>query len=241
MKTGSPLVRGWILLGLCLSLSPALSVAQDRSSRGFSISLGRKPEVRRYSSPTVRRETPPPGYQSGWLSPNRRVVSTTSTQLSASRPQAMAASTTVTRISSSYGTASRTVRYNEVAPSTVSFLPDGTVVTREATYTAPTLAPMDDTMLNQVENPLTPSYGQTTTSVQFPNSAMAPPPPPMPSPPPRLPEVSKADLSNVLSAERVSPGMVKSPYPPYSLLDVQGLRSGSLAQDPASKKLFRVP
>lgn len=123
----------------------------------------------------------------------------------------------------------------------MSFLPDGTVITREATYAAPTLAPLDDTMLNQVENPLTPSYGQTTTSVQFPNSAMAPPPPPMPTPPPPIPEVSKADLSSVLSAERVSPGMVKSPYPPYSLLDVQGLRSGSLAQDPASKKLFRVP
>lgn len=37
------------------------------------------------------------------------------------------------------------------------------------------------------------------------------------------------------------PGRVKSPYPPYNELDVTGLASGSLAMDPTTKKVFRVP
>jgi hypothetical protein len=34
---------------------------------------------------------------------------------------------------------------------------------------------------------------------------------------------------------------VKSPFPPYGELDVTGLASGSLAKDPVSGKVFRVP
>jgi hypothetical protein len=36
-------------------------------------------------------------------------------------------------------------------------------------------------------------------------------------------------------------GRVKSPYPPYPELDVTGLPSGSLAKDPVSGKIFRLP
>lgn len=38
-----------------------------------------------------------------------------------------------------------------------------------------------------------------------------------------------------------TPGEVISPYPPFNVMDVRGLRSGSLALDPSSKKKFRVP
>ena len=37
------------------------------------------------------------------------------------------------------------------------------------------------------------------------------------------------------------PGLVKSPFPPHGELDVSGMASGSLARDPVSGKLFRVP
>ncbi len=36
-------------------------------------------------------------------------------------------------------------------------------------------------------------------------------------------------------------GLVKSPYPPYNELDVTGLPTGSLAMDPTTGKVFRVP
>jgi hypothetical protein len=43
-------------------------------------------------------------------------------------------------------------------------------------------------------------------------------------------------------AERTStPGEVLSPYSPYNVMDVHGLRSGSLARDPSCGKMFRVP
>ncbi|MEN3944191.1 hypothetical protein WJU23_23010 [Prosthecobacter sp. SYSU 5D2] len=44
-----------------------------------------------------------------------------------------------------------------------------------------------------------------------------------------------------LLAKWVRPGFVKSPYPPYAVLNVEGLPSGSLAKDPVNGKIFRVP
>ncbi len=38
-----------------------------------------------------------------------------------------------------------------------------------------------------------------------------------------------------------NPGSVVSPYPPHNALDVSGLSSGSLAVDPTTKKVFRIP
>ena len=40
---------------------------------------------------------------------------------------------------------------------------------------------------------------------------------------------------------KTNPGTVVSPYPPFNELDVGGLSSGSLAVDPTTKKVFRVP
>ena len=37
------------------------------------------------------------------------------------------------------------------------------------------------------------------------------------------------------------PGRVKIPFPPYTELDVTGLQPGSLAKDPTSGKVFRLP
>ncbi len=34
---------------------------------------------------------------------------------------------------------------------------------------------------------------------------------------------------------------VKSPFPPYNELDITGLQSGSLAMDPTTNRVFRVP
>ena len=51
-----------------------------------------------------------------------------------------------------------------------------------------------------------------------------------------------AESKNVPSGTRTSKSMrVKSPYPPYNELDVSGLPSGSLAMDPTTQKVFRVP
>lgn len=38
-----------------------------------------------------------------------------------------------------------------------------------------------------------------------------------------------------------TPGEVLSPYAPYNVMDVRGLRSGSKAKDPSCGKIFRVP
>ncbi len=50
-------------------------------------------------------------------------------------------------------------------------------------------------------------------------------------------------LGQVPTAVRVGnrPGLVETPFPPYGQLDVSGMASGSLARDPVSGKLFRVP
>ena len=43
------------------------------------------------------------------------------------------------------------------------------------------------------------------------------------------------------SATFLSYGKVKSPFAPYNTLDVDGLSTGSLARDPSTGKIFRVP
>jgi hypothetical protein len=50
------------------------------------------------------------------------------------------------------------------------------------------------------------------------------------------------DTSNVpLATPSKKRGFVKSPYPPYHELDATGLVSGSLAKDPTTGKIFKVP
>jgi hypothetical protein len=53
---------------------------------------------------------------------------------------------------------------------------------------------------------------------------------------------SAADTENVPMASKGSkPGRVKVPFPPYNELDVSGLSPGSLAKDPTTGKVFRLP
>lgn len=82
-------------------------------------------------------------------------------------------------------------------------------------------------------------------------------PPSNPSPPPAKVAESKAsDAHGVASIPAPAPppkptqhplgivsgiGFVKSPYPPHRTLDVRGMPSGSLAKDPATGEIFRVP
>jgi hypothetical protein len=52
----------------------------------------------------------------------------------------------------------------------------------------------------------------------------------------------RSDSKEVPVASKGSkPGRVKLPFPPYSELDVTGLQPGSLAKDPTSGKVFRLP
>ena len=65
-------------------------------------------------------------------------------------------------------------------------------------------------------------------------------PSPAPSPPPA--PAPKIDPTTVPYGTRTNtPGRAKSPYPPYRELDVSGMKSGSMAKDPTTGKVFRVP
>lgn len=75
---------------------------------------------------------------------------------------------------------------------------------------------------------------------------LAPVPPPSRSqeskPEPRKTEPSKPEKTEVPLGTRTSnPNRVKSPYAPHNELDVTGLKSGSLARDPTTGKVFRLP
>ncbi len=55
-------------------------------------------------------------------------------------------------------------------------------------------------------------------------------------------DAAQADGKEVPMATRTNKAnRVKSPYPPFTELDVAGLPSGSLAKDPATDKIFRLP
>ena len=59
-----------------------------------------------------------------------------------------------------------------------------------------------------------------------------------PSPPTQKPNDSR-DIP--VATKTSKPGRVKVPFPPYNELDVSGMSAGSLAKDPTSGKVFRVP
>ena len=211
------------------------------------MALGRgKPEVRRDSTARDRLRLRPlrlgSAYPSRGASPaysDRMSAESSAAMTGAAYPAhwthpGMAAPTVTIRVSSSDRMGHRTIREVEASPSRVTFLPDGTVITREELY-----PPVDPALVEMQPEQDALGLQPTTSGIQFPNSALAPPPPPTAPTPPSAP---KPDLSKVARAEVITPGLlVKSPYPPHFLLDVRGLRSGSLAQDPASKKIFRVP
>ena len=57
------------------------------------------------------------------------------------------------------------------------------------------------------------------------------------TPPKQQPKVT--DFKKATKTDKE--GIVLSPYPPYDLLDITGLKSGSLAKDPKTGQIFRVP
>ena len=86
-------------------------------------------------------------------------------------------------------------------------------------------------------------------------AATPPPPPSHPAPPADLappppetkgagdaPDAGKKDGGGIPTASRTNkPGRVKLPFAPFHELDVSGLPSGSLAKDPSTGQVFRVP
>lgn len=61
-------------------------------------------------------------------------------------------------------------------------------------------------------------------------------------PTPSVSEKKEPDLNQIKVGSKTGvAGRVKSPYPPFNELDVSGLPSGSLAMDPTTKKVFRIP
>lgn len=67
-------------------------------------------------------------------------------------------------------------------------------------------------------------------------------PPRTTSPPPTKQETPSSSSGEHPTATKTGkPGRVKVPFPPYRELDVSGMASGSLARDPTSGKIFRVP
>jgi hypothetical protein len=44
-----------------------------------------------------------------------------------------------------------------------------------------------------------------------------------------------------MAEKTVNPNYVISPYAPYNVINVQDFRSGQLAMDPSTNKIFRVP
>jgi hypothetical protein len=66
------------------------------------------------------------------------------------------------------------------------------------------------------------------------------PPAPAPTPPPPVQmNVNPSEIVKVLPGDQ--PGFIKFPYPPYKVVDVRGLKSGSVAMDPDTKQIFMVP
>ncbi|MBL9117908.1 MAG: hypothetical protein JNJ83_23060 [Verrucomicrobiaceae bacterium] len=70
-------------------------------------------------------------------------------------------------------------------------------------------------------------------------------PPPPPAPEPTKPETTKPTSSftddTPVGKKGSKPGRVISPYPPHNELDVSGLDSGSMALDPTTNRVFRIP
>jgi hypothetical protein len=71
-------------------------------------------------------------------------------------------------------------------------------------------------------------YGQSADP--YGNAPQTTPPPP-PVRPGEYPSATRT----------ANPNEVISPYEPFNIIDVEGLRSGQLARDPYNKKIFRVP
>ncbi|BCU76716.1 hypothetical protein [Luteolibacter sp. LG18] len=52
---------------------------------------------------------------------------------------------------------------------------------------------------------------------------------------------SSTKKSYPTATKTANPNRVLSPYPPYNVIDVEGIKSGKLAKDPSTGEVFRVP
>jgi hypothetical protein len=82
------------------------------------------------------------------------------------------------------------------------------------------------------------SGSSSSGSVLYSNTAAKTKPP---EPPAKTPKAASEPPSVLTGTKTGKLGRVKSPYAPYSELDVTGLPSGSLALDPTTQKVFRIP
>lgn len=79
-------------------------------------------------------------------------------------------------------------------------------------------------------------------SSEIPRVGEQPLPPAAVEPPAPEKSSQRPSTDSVPTATRGSkPGRVRVPFPPYNELDVSGMASGSLAKDPATGKVFRLP
>lgn len=99
---------------------------------------------------------------------------------------------------------------------------------------------------DEADDAMADRHGEVT-GPREPRSSTEPPAPPRLSddvePTPKTDaSTTKVDPQDIKTATKAkTPGRVKSPYPPYSELDVSGLNPGSLAKDPVTGKVFRIP
>ena len=59
--------------------------------------------------------------------------------------------------------------------------------------------------------------------------------------PESIPAKKESKPAYPFATKTEKPGYVKSPYPPFALLDVTGIKPGGLAMEPDSDRIFRVP
>jgi hypothetical protein len=164
-----------------------------------------------------------------------------------------------------YGTASSSNRrYSLDQPPTVArYAPAKGTGSRPAKEHAKEHEPV--TQKNPVHKP-TPETSEPVRTKPKPKTQPAETAPQTPPPPRTKPPVESTTAGAAASAGKTPPGSdsppvtkpaqdgnvpvgtkttksgrVKSPYPPNNELDVSGLPSGSLALDPTTQKIFRVP
>lgn len=107
---------------------------------------------------------------------------------------------------------------------------------------APTKKSLPKEEVEETPPPSKPEKKKTTPPVETAANDTPPPrnvePEPKKQPEPPAASSSGAALTGTKTSKA---GLVKSPYAPYNELDVTGLPSGSLAMDPTTGKVFRVP
>lgn len=100
----------------------------------------------------------------------------------------------------------------------------------------------DSTPNNILPTPSSSTKSETTAKVTTPPSTPAPSKPATTTPPSTSTSTASSSQEEFpTGSPGKKPGRVVSPYAPHNELDVRGLPSGSLALDPTTQKVFKVP